>query len=343
MIINTSAKVSIWELQIAASRFRPYLSPVPASWDVSLGKVGGRLVCGDFESLIASSEISIVIVALFIISCNGFNVTIPLNPTAGQPAVLQWNATSPELDPPDSGPGGVAVLVIAGDFQCPKSDFVNSFGSAFFQTVDTKAVVMKPVNSESETPEGNLTIEFKQSGRNNNQDDTKPKNDIATIVAGAAGGVAVLGVALAIFFYVRWKSARVGQKGSDTEQHFLEETEHTITPYPVLGSIPTAENQNWLKLLYRRRRKCQTAAVQRSLSLNCDTPDTNTSPRDGEYPAIGLVEDLRNERSGEGRVRNRVRRHEDSGWRPPAEVAPPPTISGSGSMIDVPPTYKEAS
>ncbi|KAL0568004.1 hypothetical protein V5O48_013988 [Marasmius crinis-equi] len=143
MMINTSAEDGIWGLEIVESGLRLFLSPIQ--------QAGMYLLQ------------SIVFLALFINSCDSFNVTIPSNLTAGQPTVFYWNATPSDFDPPNSGVG-VGVLVISALYnpQCPKSDFVNSFGSEFFKSVDGRAVVIKPMNMSQQS--GMLTLQFKKSG-----------------------------------------------------------------------------------------------------------------------------------------------------------------------------------
>ncbi|KAL0581432.1 hypothetical protein V5O48_000586 [Marasmius crinis-equi] len=322
---------------------------------------------------------------LFVLSCDGFIVTIPAN----QPYVYPWNGNASDFN---TTSGGIGVLLISppDNFQCPRSDFVNGFGRGFFDLVDDGVIVRKPgggnvllrpkgegnfptnygnlwpskfdleafedlvflsdssvfdlvMENSTSSSTTDVPIRKGQGSSRDNSDPNDPKV-IGGIAAGIAGGVAIICIALVIFFRVRKKSTRVDREGPDTEQEPPEdEPKHIITAYSIFRSIPVSESRTRLKSFYRRRFERERTTVQRALPPGSDAQSTNGSLGSEMYPDAGSLKELGNERDEERVSRDRIRRHVDSGWRPPAEVAPgPSSISGSGSIIDVPPAYTEA-
>ncbi|KAL0569764.1 hypothetical protein V5O48_012197 [Marasmius crinis-equi] len=147
VMINDSTEDGIWDLEIVESEIQPFLSPTQ--------QAGMYLLQ------------SIVIIALFIISCDGFNISIPSKLIVKQPTSFHYNLNTSDFNPTQDGviaDEGVGVFLISGNVQCPESDFVNGFGSQFSNAVDGKTVVKRPQNDSDLS--GNLVLKPKKPGLN---------------------------------------------------------------------------------------------------------------------------------------------------------------------------------
>ncbi|KAL0568445.1 hypothetical protein V5O48_013538, partial [Marasmius crinis-equi] len=163
------------------------------------------------------------------------------------------------------------------------------------------------------------------------------------ISPGIITGCVLGGVVLFILIETFWKICRKRRSVQDLERHRREvDSESRINVYPAHGEIPIADKRGRVKSFFRGRLERQRLASD----MGNDNVEADKGDSDAGHQGIGDSEEPEStsegERSRELMIRERIRRHADSGWRPPAESAPEPLISGDGSIVDVPPTYAEA-
>ncbi|KAL0570559.1 hypothetical protein V5O48_011396 [Marasmius crinis-equi] len=369
MIINTSPANSIRHFHIVGSELHSFLSPKQAAMNLFQIIVVLLLSITSCEGFSVSISPKFTVNQTFTFQWRGnssdFNTTngcvgvvlitrpdsfqCPRNKVfngLGQGTIIDILDDGAILKPVKSysGTGLLRPKRQGIDHKANQSHLVFLFESSPF-TVETEDSAFSTLSSPATPSAGDGTSKNAPGdSRHTGTGDSGARNDTAEIVGGIAGGLALLCIGLVVFLCFRRKSRRINRKGLDIAQDYREaETEHAIRPYSGFGTNPKGEKRTRLESFYRRCFE-QRATMQGHRLPEHAAQNTNTNPGDGGgHSGTGRVEELRSERNGEGMVREIIRRHGDSGWRPPAEVAHEPTILGTGVVVDVPPTYKEAS